>query len=60
MKTHRSSFDSKQQWVQKIYRETLYKRMSKKTEHNDKRDIPLFIGLVLFGFMLLAAFEQFL
>jgi hypothetical protein len=60
MKTQRSPFYSKQQWVQKIYRETLYKRMSKKNEHNDKRDILLFIGLVLFGFVVLAAFEQFL
>lgn len=53
-------YDSKQQMVQKIYRETLYKKRTKKVEQNEKRDISLFIGFVIFGFFLLAIFEQFL
>ncbi|WP_156431185.1 hypothetical protein [Bacillus sp. FJAT-29814] len=60
MSMQRSPFDSKQQMVQKIYRETLYKKRTKKVEQNEKRDISLFIGFVIFGFFLLAIFEQFL
>jgi hypothetical protein len=60
MRVQRSPFESKQQLVQRIYRETLDKNRSKKVNQNEKRDVPLFVGLVIFGFFLLAVFEQFL
>lgn len=51
----KSPFDSKQRHVQQIYKEKLKQKSSGQKE---KRNIGIFIGVVLLGFLALAIFEQ--